>query len=1100
MDKQAFKQRMQNLKSYRENNPGKGYWDWKVQAYQNGGDIPLWQQYQYSGPSYQDVLDDLKQNSPSTYNQLQQSKAADSQSSSEIVRYADSKGRLQSTSNLQGLSPVITSDYLPGIGDAMEVTQIVQDVKNEDYGAALAGLGLLALPGNWLSKIKSKYGKKGLVNSIYNNVAPGSYYDSYIPGGSKKDELKGALKDYLLGKGDKIDPKWENWINSPTTLGSFIAKDNKKQQHMLDVMTAARKEAWQNYLGIPHDDRYLINTGIKENGMPVYRSNVTDVPNVQLRDIAKTTQHKPESIPYVHGDMINSTGGNISVKYKDNGDLRTITTEDIWDLNPFKDANRARILPEWLKNKYMHIEVQPDGYQKRVWNDNAPKWLIDLEPANLLGIPGPFLNRTTFNARLLNKDQAVKKVPISKEEYVNKRFGTELELIDPSEMTDKEFQKWKKLTQNRYSEEYDRLNEQQSERLFEFVPKTEEELLDKYGIYVKKYSDGGEVSEFQRKTRRDIMQESLVDGRPDYIKMFQNQNEYQKDFANYWYTERAKNPKYSDQIGGDKLGSVLSNIDKATWKTPTEAMRDNMVGQGYNPTDAQINQQLNILKEKGTKGFANPKAHSYTSLRPANTWHEGVGHMVGDNTPAILNATPNVRISNPDSSYEDYVNQANEKHAQTWDFRGNNSNLKDDQGNYYIDPNRQLTPEDISNMRSKGAKIPEQWESLEDADISELTNTFAYNMYQDPVQYMANGGEVGDPDDEFTKAINTKLGRTPDGRPLQQGLKPVFDLEDAANLTPVGDVLSAKDAYNAARNNDWLGVGLATATMIPFVPRAISTVRRSTPTVKNYRSSLSNALDKAVKLGEKERRMSARLNNETYETVQRLMDDPSYMRRAQQVKEKYGDDYTQIYADLIDAYNNSPELLPKAKRTAFEDNARARMATTTESTKRHMDGGEFPKMGEYEYQYDINGVPYGTTIHEMNHNADYLKNKAADADANSNLYYWMRSALKPFSRIDPNTDKLTKYYSKPTEQKAYMNQLREFMYANKMIDTRDQIVTPDLIKQAISKLPKGMQSIKKASKQFKSMRSYTKWFNTIPLLGVGAVGTNKYFTSNENRD
>lgn len=614
------------------------------------------------------------------------------------------------------------------------------------------------------------------------------------------------------------------------------------------------------------------------------------------------------------------------------------------------------------------------------------------------------------------------------------------------------------------------------------------------------YEYGGEVSEFQRKTRRDIMQESLVDGRPDYNKMFQNQNEYQKDFANYWYTERAKNPKYSDQIGGDKLGSVLSNIDKATWKTPTEAMRDNMVGQGYNPTDAQINQQLNILKEKGTKGFANPKAHSYTSLRPANTWHEGVGHMVGDNTPAILNASPNVRISNPDSSYEDYVNQANEKHAQTWDFRGNNSNLKDDQGNYYIDPNRQLTPEDISNMRSKGAKIPEQWESLEDADISELTNTFAYNMYQDPVQYMANGGEVGDPDDEFIQAVNTKLGRTPDGRPKEQGLKPVIDLEDAVNVTPIGDVLSAKDAYNAARNNDWLGVGLATATMIPFVPRAISTVRRSTPTVKNYRSSLSNALDKAVKLGEKERRMSARLNNETYETVQRLMDDPSYMRRAQQVKEKYGDDYTQIYADLIDAYNNSPELLPKAKRTAFEDNARARMATTTESTKRHMDGGEFPKMGEYEYQYDINGVPYGTTIHEMNHNADYLKNKAIDADANSNLYYWMRSALKPFSRIDPNTDKLTKYYSKPTEQKAYMNQLREFMYANKMIDTRDQIVTPDLIKQAISKLPKGMQSIKKASEQFKSMRSYTKWFNTIPLLGVGAVGANKYFTSNENRD
>lgn len=80
-------------------------------------------------------------------------------------------------------------------------------------------------------------------------------------------------------------------------------------------------------------------------------------------------------------------------------------------------------------------------------------------------------------------------------------------------------------------------------------------------------------------------------------------------------------------------------------------------------------------------------------------------------------------------------------------------------GNYYIDPNRQLTPEDISNMRSRGAKIPEQWESLEDADISELTNTFAYNMYQDPVQYMANGGEVGDPDDLYLKELDVQLDK-----------------------------------------------------------------------------------------------------------------------------------------------------------------------------------------------------------------------------------------------------------------------------------------------------------------------------------------------------
>ena len=76
-------------------------------------------------------------------------------------------------------------------------------------------------------------------------------------------------------------------------------------------------------------------------------------------------------------------------------------------------------------------------------------------------------------------------------------------------------------------------------------------------------------------------------------------------------------------------------------------------------------------------------------------------------------------------------------------------------------------------MIDKGAVIPDQWKDITTQDISDLTNTFAYNY--------AEGGEVGNPDDDFTKAINTKLGRTPDGRPKEQGLKPVFDLENAAN-------------------------------------------------------------------------------------------------------------------------------------------------------------------------------------------------------------------------------------------------------------------------------------------------------------------------------
>ena len=597
------------------------------------------------------------------------------------------------------------------------------------------------------------------------------------------------------------------------------------------------------------------------------------------------------------------------------------------------------------------------------------------------------------------------------------------------------------------------------------------------------YEYGGEVNEFQRKTRRDIMQESLVDGRPDYNKMFQNQNEYQKDFANYWYTERAKNPKYSDQIGGDKLNSVLSNIDKATWKTPTEAMRDNMVGQGYNPTDAQINQQLNILKEKGTKGFANPKAHSYTSLRPANTWHEGVGHMVGDNTPAILNASPNVRISNPDSSYEDYVNQANEKHAQTWDFRGNNSNLKDDQGNYYIDPNRQLTPEDISNMRSKGAKIPEQWESLEDADISELTNTFAYNMYQDPVQYMANGGEVSDPDDEFTKAINTKLGRTPDGRPLQQGLKPVFDLEDAANLTPVGDVLSAKEAYDAVKQNDWLGAGLAGLGFIPFIPKGVRRIARQTPTVNRTFEQKVAEMEKRVSNRRKMMEEFYDQRNRTYE----LLNTPEARRRAADIDQKYGTEYNKVYDKLTKEYEDITSYVNMVEPEFVKDpDAFARIKPAKSGKKISLSEDNITKPEDF---------PTGLIRHEIGH---YVDEMAYPGGVPNNAYLRQLgkpSKYRPFEEVKDifrSPDKALqdyRYLRNPTEKKSIMNQFDEYLMNNYTPSTYPQ--TTKEFKEAIEKAPDIHRNMKLLLKIHNKPSILFKDFKNRPLVNNTTKDKNK---------
>lgn len=630
------------------------------------------------------------------------------------------------------------------------------------------------------------------------------------------------------------------------------------------------------------------------------------------------------------------------------------------------------------------------------------------------------------------------------------------------------------------------------EKYYNQLPESARKKVGEWRRLRNSYEYGGEVDEFQRKTRRDIMQESLVDGRPDYNKMFQNQNEYQKDFANYWYTERAKNPKYSDQIGGDKLNSVLSNVNKATWKTPTEAMRDNMVGQGYNPTDAQINQQLNILKEKGTKGFANPKAYSYTSLRPANTWHEGIGHMVGDNTPAILNATPNVHISNPDSSYEDYANQANEKHAQTWDFRGNNSNLKDDQGNYYIDPNRQLTPEDISNMRSKGAKIPEQWESLEDADISELTNTFAYNLSQDPIYYMASGGEVGDPDDKFAKAVNTKLGRTPDGRPLQQGLKPVFDLEDAANLTPVGDAIAAKDMYNAAMDKDWTGLGLAAASMIPFMPMTVKQFRKKykgvTPkTSQPSRENQSKLLDAMVQ--DQINKAESYKNNRIkfYEAAikdrdaeyDNWIENEDAFRRVVNFDRKYGTNYKRAYTE---------ELKRRAQNSA----------DLTDIGMKPMDSETFgsfnPAIPDYIFlnsEHVRSGKPRtGLVNHELGHKID---RQAGVFDYQGEVVkpIFDRNKFETPERIEklyPKThNRIKSYLLKDSEIKSHMNEFRTYLRNNNLLDPSGKESLNSFKKKLFDS---NFNNLKKIFNSYKSGKQFIQDFNMVPITKVNNNNNN----------
>lgn len=107
-----------------------------------------------------------------------------------------------------------------------------------------------------------------------------------------------------------------------------------------------------------------------------------------------------------------------------------------------------------------------------------------------------------------------------------------------------------------------------------------------------------------------------------------------------------------------------------------------------------------------------------------------------------------------------------------------------------------------------------------------------------------------------------------------------------------------------------------------------------------------------------------------------------------------------------------------------------------------------------------------------------------DPHGDSNMFYQMSKDLN-----NKKIDKWDWYYSKPTEQKAHMNQLREYMFQNGWIKSRGETVDAKMMKKVLDKMAStdSMKEVARASKQFGSINKYTKWFNSIPLLGVGTA-------------
>lgn len=289
----------------------------------------------------------------------------------------------------------------------------------------------------------------------------------------------------------------------------------------------------------------------------------------------------------------------------------------------------------------------------------------------------------------------------------------------------------------------------------------------------------------------------------------------------------------------------------------------------------------------------------------------------------------------------------------------------------------------------------------------------------------AEGGQTGDPEKErFYQAT----GRSSSGRPLEEGLKPVFSLEDAANMTPIGDAISAKDAYDAVKNRDWLGAGLAASAMIPFIPNVYrslkSKISREVPTVTRSFQRQVDANDLRRDLENNNRRRVLEEYSDQRNRTYELLNTPEARRRAQIIDRKYGTEYNKVYDDLtkeyedINSYVNLPEpnFVSNKKDYANIDPSKSKIINL--STDNIRTAEDYPK---------------GLIRHEIGH---YIDEKAYPGGVPNNAYLRQLgkpSKYRPFSEVEhmfPDKDRaksIYEYLRRPTEKKSIMNQFDEYL-------------------------------------------------------------------------
>lgn len=356
----------------------------------------------------------------------------------------------------------------------------------------------------------------------------------------------------------------------------------------------------------------------------------------------------------------------------------------------------------------------------------------------------------------------------------------------------------------------------------------------------------------------------------------------------------------------------------------------------------------------------------------------------------------------------------------------------------------------------------------------------------------SKGGEV--PPDNSPVHVNpfTK-------KPLANGaITPVLDLEGAANFTPAGDVLSIRDAYVAAKNNDLLGLGLAGLGFLPFVPRIgrskVSKVNRP-PIPEVHPNYFQEQMEKAEKAAAKRKQAVNDFYTQQDQTYESLIENEDAFRRAVNADATAGTNYTGVYGDYLknysrgtSRYNDNLTSIRLTDDIPSEAKAQVdpRNLNWIRVNSRYADPDELDPVFQQ--------MNPGLVRHELGHVTD----EKAGLDYVNKL--GNRSKFESESKLKemfPKTYKRVQdYLLRGSEIKSHMNEFRDYLYS---IGQYSSTETAKSLRQKLDKYGSNFKNLKILFDAYKNKRQFARDYNTIPLIGTSALGINYYLNQEEQR-